>query len=119
MGKKIFGYELIIDLFKCDLETMSSKDKLKEYVVRLCEIIDMKTYGEPIIEYFGTAAAHTEGYSLVQLIETSAIVGHFSNYWRRSYLNIFSCKEYDKKKAVAFTKEFFKVKRCKYRLLIR
>jgi len=118
-GKRIFGYELILDLYNCDLGVISSEVSLEEYVTKLCKLIEMKTFGKPLIEYFGTAKAHTKGYSLVQLIETSAIVGHFSEYWKRAYLNIFSCKPYSAKIAVKFTKEFFRVKRCKYRLLVR
>jgi len=30
MEKKVFGYELIMDLYGCDLEIMKSKKKLQE-----------------------------------------------------------------------------------------
>jgi len=117
--KKIFGYELIMDLYHCDVEVMKSKEKLTEYIVELCKLIDMKRYGEPTIEYFGTAKAETAGYSIVQLIETSSITGHFSDAWERIYLNIFTCKDFDHLAAVTFTKEFFKCGKSKYKLLVR
>jgi len=117
--KKIFGYELIIDLFECDNETLSSKNKIKEYVETLCKLIKMKPYGKPLIPHFGHDKEFTAGYSLVQLIETSSITGHFSEHWNTVYINIFSCKKYDAKKAEKFTKEFFKAKRIKSKMLVR
>lgn len=117
--KKIFGYELIMDLSDCNIETMKSKNKLQEYVNKLCELIDMKKYGKCLLEYFGTSKAHTKGYSLMQFIETSSITGHFSEYWGKSYINVFSCKPYNKELAVQFTKEFFEAGKIKFRYLVR
>ncbi|MFH2138702.1 MAG: S-adenosylmethionine decarboxylase [Candidatus Omnitrophota bacterium] len=118
-GKKIFGYELVMDLFECDADVITSKKKLKEYVDKLCKLIEMKQYGKTLLPYFGEKEEFTKGYSLVQLIETSSITGHFSDYWGTAYLNIFSCKEYDQELAKKFTKEFFKAKRVKTRFLVR
>jgi S-adenosylmethionine decarboxylase len=118
-NKKIFGKELVIDLFDCDIEIISSKKKLKEFIVKICQLIKMKRYGEPFIEKFGLSKDFTVGYSIVQLIETSSITGHFSEFWKSSYINIFSCKNFSEKKATAFTKKFFKAKRMKVKTLIR
>jgi S-adenosylmethionine decarboxylase len=119
MGKKIFGYELVMDLYECDIDVITSKKKIKEYVDTLCRLIKMKQYGKPLIPYFGEKEKYTEGFSLVQLIETSSITGHFSDYWKTAYINIFSCKAYDKEKARKFTREFFKAKRVKTKFLTR
>lgn len=117
--KKIFGYELILDLYGCDKNVITSRKKLKEYVDSLCKLIKMKQFGKTLIPYFGQKAAHTKGYSLVQLIETSSITGHFSDYWQTAYINIFSCKQYDHKKAEDFTRNFFKAKKVKVNFLTR
>ncbi|MFC1807718.1 S-adenosylmethionine decarboxylase family protein [Candidatus Omnitrophota bacterium] len=119
MKKKIFGYELILDLFECDKKVLTSKKKLKEYTDKLCKLIKMKQYGETLIPYFGDNAEYTKGHSLVQLIETSSITGHFSDYWCTAYINIFSCLKYDHVKAKNFTKKFFKAKRVKSHFVIR
>ncbi len=119
MKKKVFGYELVLDLQECDINVMSSAKKLQEYVDTLCKLIKMKKYGKCLLPYFGEKKAFTKGYSLVQLIETSSITGHFSEYWRTSYINIFSCKEYDHNLAKKFTKEFFGAKKVKARFLVR
>ena len=85
----------------------------------LFKLIKMKQYGKPLIPYFGEKEEFTKGFSLVQLIETSSITGHFSDYWKTAYINIFSCKKYDKEKAKKFTKDFFKAKRLKTKSLTR
>jgi len=119
MEKKVFGYELVMDLSDCDLSVMSSKKKLAEYVNKLCKLIKMKKYGKVQLPYFGLEKPQTKGYSLLQFIETSSITGHFSEYWRKSYINIFSCKPYNHRLAANFTKEFFGSKHAKIRFLVR
>jgi len=117
--KKIFGYELVMDLHDCDIKVISSKKKLQEYTDKLCKLIKMKKYGNTLLPYFGENKAFTKGYSLVQLIETSSITGHFSEYWGTAYINIFSCKKYNHKLAKKFTREFFSAKKVENRFLIR
>ena len=117
--KGTFGYELIMDLYDCDLGVLTSRKKLQEYVDKLCKLIKMKKYGKTLIPFFGDNAAYTKGYSLVQLIETSSITGHFSDLWKTAYINIFSCKKYSSTLARKFTKKFFKAKKFKARFIIR
>jgi S-adenosylmethionine/arginine decarboxylase-like enzyme len=119
MKAEVFGYELILDCYDCDIKIISSKGKLKQYVDELCPLIKMKPYGETLIPFFGEKKKHTKGHSLVQLIETSAITGHFSEYWENAYINIFSCKKFNWEKAEQFTKDFFKVKMMKSHLIKR
>ena len=117
--KKIFGYELVMNLHGCDKDIITSKKKLQEYIDKLCKLIKMKKYGKTLLPYFGEKAAYTKGYSLVQLIETSSITGHFSDFWGTAYINIFSCKKYNKDLARRFTSKFFKAEKTKTKFLIR
>lgn len=119
MKKKIFGYELIMDLYECDKRIFSSRKHLQAYVDQLCKLIKMKKYGKTILPYFGENKDYTKGYSLVQLIETSSLTGHFSDLWGTAYINIFSCKKYDHMVARRFTRRFFKAKRLKSTFIIR
>jgi len=114
-----YGKELILNLYDCDFSIISSRKKIQEYSDELCRLIKMKKYGKSIIKKFGFGKDFTAGYSLVQLIETSSIVAHFSEKWGNSYINIFSCKDFDENKALEFSKKFFKAKRVKSKLLIR
>ena len=117
--QKTYGYELVMDLYECELEVISSRKKLQEFVDTLCKLIKMKKFGKTLIPYFGNNAAYTKGFSLVQLIETSSITGHFSELWKTAYINVFSCLPYDQALAKKFTKEFFKAKKMKARFLVR
>jgi len=111
--KKNYGKELILDLFECDPKIIRSKKKILEYSNKICNLIKMKKYGKPICERFGFGKDFTAGFSLVQLIESSLVSGHFSELWNKVYINIFSCKNFDDKKAAAFTEKFFKAKKIK------
>ena len=117
--KKIYGKELILDLFECDPKIIRSKKKILEYSNKICNLIKMKKYGKPICERFGFGKDFTAGFSLVQLIESSLVSGHFSELWNRAFIDIFSCKLFDEKIATNFTKKFFKAKKIKNRVLIR
>jgi len=117
--KKIYGKELILDLFECDPKIIRSKKKILEYSNKICNLIKMKKYGKPICERFGFGKDFTAGFSLVQLIESSLVSGHFSELWNRAFIDIFSCKLFDEKMATNFTKKFFKAKKIKNRVLIR
>lgn len=119
MKDKIYGYELVMDLDGCNKNIIGSKKKLQKYADRLCKLIRMKKYGRTLLPYFGQKKAFTKGYSLIQLIETSSITGHFSEHWGRAYINIFSCKKFDREVAKRFTRQFFQAKRIKNRFLIR
>jgi len=94
-----------IDKYNCNPNRIRDKEVIAGYVSRLCKLIDMKRYGEPIIVHFGKG--EIEGFSLVQLIETSLISAHFANETNRAFIDIFSCKLYDPEKAAQFSMEFF------------
>jgi S-adenosylmethionine decarboxylase len=114
-----FGIELILNLADCDIDMITSSAALKAYTRTLCKVIDMKLYGEPFVERFGLNHPKTAGYTLVQLIETSSIVGHFSEEWKTAYINIFSCKDFDINIARDFTAEFFNAKVAKELVVTR
>jgi len=116
---KMFGKELVLDLYDCEPKIIRSKEKILEYSNKLCKLIKMKKFGKPICERFALDNPVVAGYSLVQLIETSLVSAHFSELWNRAYINIFSCKDFDDKKATTFVKKFFKAKKIKKRILIR
>ena len=95
------------DVEDCDPYTIRSADEIKRYVIELCDLIDMKRFGECNVVHFGEDE-RVAGYSMFQLIETSCISGHFANESNRSYIDVFSCKAYDPKIVAQFTREFFK-----------
>ena len=99
-----WGFSTSLDLKKCNNKIRNEND-IKDYVIQLCNLIEMKRFGECKIIHFGTG--NKSGYSMVQLIETSNITGHFCDDNNSAYLDIFSCKPYDEKEMANFSKTFF------------
>jgi len=112
-----WGISTAIDLSGCDIERITNPDTIRQYIHDLCKLIDMKMYGDTIIELFGSGNKH--GYSVVQLIETSCITAHFANDTRCAYIDIFSCKEYDPDTAAQFSMEYFGADDMVYQTLDR
>lgn len=109
MEKDVYGIELIIDMHGCDTHTFT-KENLEKYFVDLCDSIGMKRHGKPLFWHDNSNTPHLKGVSAIQFIETSNIVVHALEILESTFVNIFSCKEFDTKKAEAFTKNFFKAK---------
>ena len=102
---KAWGLSTSVDLQDCAPETIRDRNHIEAYVIALCNLIGMKRYGDCQIVYFGDG--RVAGYSMIQLIETSLISGHFANDTNRAYLDIFSCKGYDAVVVVEFSRKFF------------
>jgi len=121
---KPYGFELIIDLHGCDVSTFN-RSSLRKYFVKLCKAIDMEPcklcfwddVGVP--EEERQTAPHTKGTSAVQFILTSNITIHTLDLLKAVYVNIFSCKAYDRKVAEKITKEWFGAKKCTARFIER
>ena len=79
----------------------------------------MIAWGEPKLEHFATHNADAAGYSLVQLIETSSITGHFVDKSGDCYIDIFSCKGFDIDTAKSVVNEYFSPKQIKVTYLTR
>lgn len=101
-----WGWHLVLNLYDCNLEKIQSAEVIRQFVIDLCDVIEMRRFGEPTIVNFGDDPRVT-GYSLVQLIETSNICAHFADYSRAVYLDIFSCKKFDPQVAAAFCIQVF------------
>lgn len=102
-----WGLDTGIDLHGCNPETIRSPEKIKQFVIELCDLIQMKRFGECLVVDFGEDP-RVAGYSMTQLIETSLISAHLGHKEDPYvYLDIFSCKYYDPKVAEEFAKKFF------------
>jgi S-adenosylmethionine/arginine decarboxylase-like enzyme len=101
-----WGLLTSLDLYGCDPESVRDAETIRQYVIDLCDLIKMKRFGECQVVHFGQDP-RVEGYSMVQLIETSLISGHFSNLTNAVYIDIFSCKPYDPDAVARFTKSHF------------
>lgn len=87
-----WGYHTLIDIARCKPNLIRCPVHIHNFTKTLVKKIDMKAYGEPQIVMFGEG--NKKGFTLVQLIETSNITGHFCEETNDAYIDIFSCKPY-------------------------
>lgn len=113
-----WGLLTSVDLYGCNPETIRDARAIKRYVNELCELIEMKQFGETQIVNFGEDEK-VAGYSMVQLIETSLISGHFANKTNSAYIDVFSCKYYEPYLVLEFTKKFFEAKDVRMHHILR
>ena len=104
-----WGYHLVIDARGCNSNILSG-NTLRQWVHELVELIDMVAYGKPMIEHFAKHDPLKAGYTLVQMIETSAITGHFVDLNGGAYIDIFSCKPFNIQKVMDHLLKYFEPK---------
>ena len=114
-----WGYHLILDCKGGDLDKVRSSKNIDQFVRALVRKIEMVACGEPKIEHFAANNPHAAGFSLVQLIETSSITGHFVDLNGDSYIDIFSCKSFDIEKVKEVVTQYFSPKQIKVTYLTR
>jgi S-adenosylmethionine/arginine decarboxylase-like enzyme len=103
-----FGWSAHIDLYDCTEATLHCRESIQQFVNSLCDdVLGMTRHGDPLIERFGFNDVKATGFSFVQLIETSTIVGHISEARHAVYLDIFSCRPFDANSAVKHAIEHF------------
>jgi len=105
-AEQVWGIASSIDIYNCDPDTIRDADKIRQFVVELCDLIEMKRFGETLVVHFGEDE-RVAGYSMVQLIETSLISAHFANQTNATYLDVFSCKTYNPDQVAEFARKFF------------
>lgn len=104
--ENVWGIASAIDIYDCSPAMIRDADAIKRFVRELCDLIEMKRFGDTQVVHFGEDE-RVAGYSMVQLIETSLIAAHFANESNATYLDVFSCKPYDPQVVQQFAQEFF------------
>jgi S-adenosylmethionine decarboxylase len=97
----MWGKHLVLDCSSCDREAVRDADAIRAFSEDLVAAIGMVACGEPVLAHFATHLPEAAGYSLVQLIETSAVTGHFCDASGDAYLDVFSCKDFDSEVAIS------------------
>ncbi|MHC4259684.1 MAG: S-adenosylmethionine decarboxylase [Planctomycetota bacterium] len=122
--QRCYGFELIMDLHGCDVSRFN-RESLDGYFEKVCKAIDMQKcerywwddVGVP--EEERQTSPHTKGTSAVQFILTSTIVIHTLDLLKAVYVNIFSCKPFDREVAEQVTKEWFGANGCRTHFIER
>mgnify|MGYP000954048719 CR=1 FL=1 len=102
-----WGLYCSVDVHNCDPAIIRDAEMIRQYVIQLCDLIEMKRFGDTTVVNFGEDE-RVAGYSMIQLIETSLISGHFANLTNTSYIDVFSCKYYDPEVVAHFTLSYFR-----------
>ena len=105
MYMNYWGHHLLLNARRCVPGTIRSKSLIEEFTHDLVKKIDMVPYGKPQVVMFGTG--NKKGYTLVQLIETSNITGHFVEETDDMYLDVFSCKNFEPETVEEVVKWYF------------
>ena len=105
-AEEVWGIASSIDIYDCDPESIRDADRIRQFVMELCDLIEMKRFQDTVVVNFGEDE-RVAGFSMVQLIETSLISAHFANLTNTTYLDVFSCKPYDPEVVAEFARKFF------------
>ena len=103
---QVWGITSSVDIYNCEPQKIRSAEVIRCFVTELCELIEMKRFGETQVVHFGEDE-RVAGYSMVQLIETSLISAHFANQTNTTYPDVFSCKPYDSEAVKEFSQTYF------------
>lgn len=106
-----WGIAASIDIYNCNPDTIRDAELIRQFVVELCDLIEMKRFQDTLVVNFGEDE-RVAGFSMVQLIETSLISAHFANMSNVTYLDVFSCKPYDPLVVEQFAMKFFGGSHC-------
>ena len=122
--KEPYGKELILDLGNCDIETFT-RESIGNYFDELCELIDMEAEDRYFWDDEGVSSEQCQtdpktcGVSAVQFILTSTIVVHSLTKLRKVFINIFSCKDFEKDIVRDFSSIWFGAHSCDATAVIR
>jgi S-adenosylmethionine/arginine decarboxylase-like enzyme len=113
-----WGMLLSVDAMNCNPLKIRSSIYIEDYVKELIKKIEMVAFGKIQIYNFGSSE-EVEGFSMIQLIETSLISGHFSNKYNNAFIDIFSCKWFDEQIVLEYTQDFFEAENIVSSVLLR
>ena len=99
-------------------ERIDSRENIYNFTKEMVKRIDMTAHGEPVIEYL-LEGDPKQGYSMMQLITTSNICGHFMELDGTAYFDVFSCKKFDIEVAQDVVREFFNPKKMRVNYITR
>lgn len=114
LAPDIFRKRLIIEgFFFIDVDTST----IEKFFVFLTSALALKTYAPPIIHHTGGEGKEdNQGYdAFVPLIDSGIYLAVWANKKFLSMI-IYTCKDFDDKKAVNATKDFFAMNEIEYRI---
>jgi len=108
--EEFWGFHLLLDCEAGDKKKVADYETIHSFIKALVPAINMVAYREPQIVHFAEHDPDKAGFSMVQLIETSSITGHFVDSTGDFYLDVFSCKDFDKNIVLNLVRKYFEPK---------
>jgi len=117
----MFGPHLTLDMYNCDEKAVESVKINFKVLDELPDCIGMHKITEPqIMPYAGTDGSFDKGgISAFVLIAESHITIHTFKEQNHIFIDIFSCKDFDIEKAVAYLTDVYKPKKIEKKLFMR
>jgi S-adenosylmethionine decarboxylase len=116
----VFGYELLLDCYDCKKGVCGDLAHCYSYLDKMVDFIDMTKQEPPTIfrtdrKLFPDKAGLS---GWVPLVESSIVIHTLSGHNYIS-IDVYSCKKFDPKKVIAFTKKYFSPKKIEKQLIER
>ena len=118
--RKIFGYHLMLDLYRCDPKTVGNLAVCYYYLDTLPEIIGIHTQSPPFL-IFTDEKKYPDKAGLsgwIPIVE-SGISIHTLTPTNFISIDVYSCKKFDSKKIKSFTIKTFKPKKIEEKFVLR
>jgi len=114
------GTHLIIDLKGCkNLERLSDKRFIENFLLELVEIAEMRAITNPNVLYYEHQEKEESGITGFIIISDSHISIHTYPFKKSLYLDLFSCKIFDSEKIISYIKGIFEPENVKDKLIKR
>lgn len=117
---KGYGPHLTFDGYDADPARLNDMQVVFDFLLKLPAIIGMQRLTQPyVMSYDGADRSNDYGVTGIVIIATSHISIHTYPYDKTFFLDIFSCKQFDQEKALAFIRQTFNAKKEEVELVVR
>lgn len=111
------SYSLIIDLNSCQTAIIKSREKIQDYVINLCKMMNIERQAD--CQITAISSASREGYIMIQLLDGAMIVAHFYHDSEAAFIDIFSATPINEDMVTDFTLSFFGAVSMEFSLIPR
>ncbi|MBI4037916.1 adenosylmethionine decarboxylase [Candidatus Curtissbacteria bacterium] len=113
------GRHIIVDGYGVERKKLTDKKSLSRLLENLPKQLKMRILRKPIVADISSDRYPHTGYSGFVILLESHISFHTWPEENYVALDVYSCKDFDEKKAVQYIKKFFGVKNLKVKSIIR
>lgn len=115
-----FGPHLTLDLKGCPAMDLLGLDMVSMYLRQLVSLVDMTPIAPPYVFYYAGKVPKDHGVTGTLIIAESHISIHtFPEREGYAFIDIFSCKPFDTKFAIEFTKNYWRPEEMEVNLVER